>query len=268
MRRAEAVDRKNAIFTDHWIRRRIDIEQRDDRDSFDLEPVFPEAFAALPPGEAAYYRGRANFLRHSAVPPGVRPLLLGRAEQGFLDAIKAGFDNADSRFFLGKTYVYMRRWKEASAMMWAALEHEPGRHDAAFAAGQILAGQGQFAEALEIFSGMLARKADDPMALAEYGRCLWHSGRIVEALESYERAIELEPWNASLRLNRAMIWVGEEKFTEAAGAAERIVRLDPDRLDAWEFYERAMRLAGREELADEALPRIRLLGRKRRPDDS
>ncbi len=63
MRRAEPQDLRLTAFTDHWIRRRIDIDDSDDEDvrtSPVLEPVFPEDLQGLSADELESYRARAE----------------------------------------------------------------------------------------------------------------------------------------------------------------------------------------------------------------
>jgi len=167
MRSGEAADRRHAQFTDHWIRRDIDIEPSE-RTSFELEPVFPELFAELSPGEQAFYRGRASFLRARVEPPRARPGLWEAAERGFVAAIAAGHDTVDAHFFLGKIHMFQGRHVEAAQSFETALNREPRHHDAAFALGQSLAAQGQVRRAAELFTTMIEWDPDDAMALSSW----------------------------------------------------------------------------------------------------
>lgn len=249
---AEPVDRRYTLFTDHWIRRRIDEPQRR-RENFDLEPVFADAFAALTEGEQAYYRGRANYLRAIESAPYVSRQLWPRAERSFREAIAAGLDIPDVWFFLGKTQIYLGRIDLAVEPLQQAVQRDPGHHDAAFALGQTFTGLGRFEQARAVFAEMLRRDADDPMALAEYGRTLWTLGRPEEALTAYDQAIELEPWRPTLHLNRGMTLASVGRLEEAAEAAREAVRRDPDGLKVWEFYANVMRAAGKPEEEARAL---------------
>jgi CHAD domain-containing protein/tetratricopeptide (TPR) repeat protein len=265
MRRGEPADRRHAQFTDHWIRRDIDVEPAE-RTNFDLEPVFPERFAALSPGEQAFYRGRANSLRARLEPPKARSLLWERAGRGYLEAVSAGYDTSDARFFLGKTYMFRGRHTEAARAFDAALEREPRHHDAAFALGQSLAAMGQVRQAATVFATMLEWDADDPMALSELGSSLWSMKLYDEAIELYRHALEQEPWNANLHLNLAKVLASAGQMRDAADEAGRAVGLDPDRIDAWEFYSELMRRAGRPDDAEEGLLQVERLKQVIRPD--
>lgn len=256
---AEPTDRRYTLFTDHWIRRRID-EPDAPRTNFELEPVFSEAFAQLPEEQRAYYRGRANFLRAIESPPQAREQLWPRAESAFRKAIAGGLDNVDVWFFLGKTYMYLGRFDLALEPLQQAVRREPGHHDAEYALGQTLTALGRYEEGRDVFARMLEKQPDDPMALAEYGRTMWTLGHPDQALEAYDRAIELEPWRPTLHLNRGMTLASVGRFDEAADAARETVRRNPDGTDAWEFYANVMRAAGK---PDEEARALRVLRRLR-----
>ena len=251
MRKAEPDDQRFTEFTDHWIRRNVDLSERDHRASFELESVFPDDFAALPEGEQAYYRARANFLMADEAPQPAGGEMLRRAEREFRTAIERGFDNEAAWFFLGKTLALMGKGDEAVEAFETAVERDPTYRDAQFALGQSLSGMGQAERALEIFRGMLDRRPDDPMALAEFGRLSFQSGDPESALAAYRVALEREPGNSTLQLNLGMTLAGVGNFADAARAGEQAVRLNPDSRDAWSLYWNAMREAGRDAEARE-----------------
>jgi len=252
MRRGEAVDRRYAQLTDHWIRRDAASDEVDRRTRFDLEPIFPEVLAALPPAERDYYRARAAFLRAEEAPASARLGLYARAEDSFAHAIATGFDRAEAWFFLGKVEMYTNRWPLAHRAFSEAVARKPDYRDADFALGQSLAALGRTEQAETHFHRMVEADPHDPMALAEHGRMLFALGRVDEALEAYRRAAAEEPWKADTRLNLAMLLAGQQRFVEAAEAAREAVRLDPGQPDAWQLLGRVLDAAGRPDEAAEA----------------
>ena len=92
------------------------------------------------------YLARAYFLRATTVPPDVRRQLWGRAELAFQQAIDQGFDVAEAWFFLGKIYMYERRFREAEACFGRALERDPESRDAKWNRGLALLELGRWAE--------------------------------------------------------------------------------------------------------------------------
>lgn len=252
MRKAVSTDRKHALFTDHWIRRDVDLEQRDPRTNWELEPIYPEQLAEFPPGEQAYYLARAYFLRASEAPLSVRPELWERARGSFEQALELGFDEVDAWFFLAKCRMFLGHWTESIAALREALARDPKHHDAAFALGQSLTALGRFGEASETFAGMLDRDPDNPMALAERGRSQWALGDAAAAIAIYQRAIDQESWNADLHLNLGMTLASVGRFEDAVDAGREAARLNPDDPNVWEFLANALAADGREEPAAEA----------------
>jgi tetratricopeptide (TPR) repeat protein len=251
MRKAEPDDQRFTEFTDHWIRKRIDLPERDHRTDYTVVPAFPDVVAELPEGEREYYLGRANFLLAMDVPASRRPPMWAEADRRFTAAIEAGFDRADAWFFLGKTRLYAGSVAGAQEAFAEAVAREPEHHDANFALGQALYQLGRIDEAGAVFEAKLERQSDDTMALAEYARVAWTQKRYGEALDYYSRATALEPWNPTLQLNYGMSFASMSRFDEAAKAGEAATALDPDDPGVWNLYHNAMREAGRAHAARE-----------------
>jgi tetratricopeptide (TPR) repeat protein len=251
MRSAEPGDQRFTTFTDHWIRRRIDLKQRDERESFAVEPVFPAELAQLSRGERDYYQARALYLLERDVPERRRPALWAEAETLFRSAIDHGYDTANAWYFLGKTQGFLGRGKEADQAFHQAYERDPQHYDAAYAAGQSLVAQGRLEEGLAVFERILAGDPHHALALAEAGRTLAAMRRPDAALEMFHRAVAREPWSPGLRLNRARLLASMDRLEEAAAEGAWAARLDPDDPEVWEFWVRVMEAAGRPEASAE-----------------
>ena len=245
MRRAEPDDQRFTEFTDHWIRRDLVAGKEDHRTSFEVEPVFPDRFAALPAGEQAFYRARAKSLLARDVPTRLQAPIWAAAERDFEQAISSGFDNAQAWFFLGSVRGYQNRDREAAEAYERAYARDPGYDDAAYAVALSLVKNGELDRAMQVLRGMQERNPRDTKALAEIARVQGTAGRHAEALESFDRAIALEPWQVSLVLNKAKVLASSGRFAEAATLADTVVRLDPDNPDVWLFYQKANEAAGR-----------------------
>ena len=245
MRVAEPDDQRFTTFTDHWIRRDINLDKRDRRDRFDVEPIFPDRFAALPEAEQAFYQARAESLLARDIPVRQQPPIWAEAEKNFKRAIELGFDNVHSQFFLAKILQNQQRWPEAHTALEAAHTHEPAHHDAAYALGQSFLRGGVPDKALPIFEAMLKLDGDDAMALAEMGRTLGLLGRVEEGLTYFNQALLAEPWQSELYINKGRLLAQLGRYGEAADLAQDGVELDPDSRDAWFFYFKAHEKAGR-----------------------
>lgn len=251
MRTAEPDDQRYTTFTDHWIRRTFDLTEPDHRESFAVEPFYPEDLASFPAAEQHYYRGRAVYLLAEDAPRVRYREMWGEAEIQFRSALDKGYENENVWFFLGKTLTYLGRHPDAIAAYEKALAFAPKHHDARFALGTALAHTGNIDRAAQVFQSMLADDPGNVMALSEYGRAVFGMQRLPEALAAWERAVAEEPWDSTLRLNLGMGLAALGRMDEAAEAGEVAVRLNPSAPETWSLYWNAMREAGRVREAQE-----------------
>lgn len=261
MRKAEPHDQRFTEMTDHWIRKNIDVEQRDQRVHYEVRPMFPEAFASMPQGEQAYYRGTAAaVLAFQAQGQGQRQML-DTAEQAFEEAIEHGLDDAATWFDLSQVRARSNRPEAALDALENAYDRDPTRYESAFALGQATLARGDLLRAQEIFEGIIEREAESPASLAELGRVLSMMGQPEQALEHLERAVLLQPWTASLHVGQGKGLAQLGRFHEAARKAVDAASLDPDAPEIWDFYEKAHLAADR---PDEAAEARRILDRLRK----
>jgi Tfp pilus assembly protein PilF len=227
MRKGEPSDHRHADFTDHWIRKRIDEPQRA-RTTVEVTPYLPEAFAALPPAERAFYTGRAISLRAHGVPPEVQRSMWPEAESAFRESIRLGFVKLEAWFFLGKALSAQGKHREAAEFYAAAYTKDPSNHDAAFAHGQALLRQKRTDEAEAIFLAMTRDHPESAAPFAELARCRGQRGDYRGALDLYRQALEREPWNASLHENAAMMLSALAQHDQAMAEVGQALRYDPE----------------------------------------
>lgn len=259
MRTGEPDEQRHVLFTDHWIRARIDDPPKP-RTRFEVEPFFPDLLAALPAADRAFYTARAISLRAQMAPPEARPLMWPEAEAKFREAIAAGFSRAEGPYFLGLALSAQGKHREAAGALAAAYAKDPADFDIALAYGQSLMRQRRVEEAERSLT-MLAR--DHPEAagpLAELARVRVGRHDYAGALELYRKATALEPWNALLRGNAAQMLSALERHPEAIAEAEQSLRLDPEGADRWSEYATLLARAGRAAEAKVAARRARDLG--------
>ena len=226
MRKAEPSDHRHAVFTDHWIRSRID-EPQQARSKFDVTPYLPGDFAALPAAQRAFYLGRAISLRAHSVPAAEQRLMWPEAERAFREAIGLGIASPEGQFFLGKALQAQRKHRDAADAFAAAYTQDPSAHDAAFAHGQSLLMQKRVEEAEKIFTAMTSEHPESAAPLAELARCRAQRGDYNGALELFQKAVNREPWTASLHENSAMMFSALARHKEAMAEAGEALRLDP-----------------------------------------
>lgn len=245
MRRDEPDDQRFTEFTDHWIRREIEVDESEERRSHELEPMDPALLASFPPGEQAFYMARAYHLMAAKFPHPEREPYHREALAAYLRAVASGFDVAESWYYLGKIHEELRDGRAALDAFTRAVERDATYFDARFALAQTSAALGDAARARRIYEAMLAERPDDPMLLSEAGRLWFAAGERPRALAAIERAVRLEPWNAKLHLNRGMVLAADRRLEEAARSIEEAVRRDPDNPRLWDVYAKVMGELGR-----------------------
>jgi predicted Zn-dependent protease len=264
MRRAEPDDQRHTAFTDHWIRKRIEPPPHEVRTSIAFAPTFPETFAAMPPADQSFYRGRIYLLKSLETPASVRGAMWAEAASAFGAAAEKGFSDPALLFFLGKTESNQKRWDVAEGTLREAIRRDPKNRDAAFALGRALVQQRKIGEAASVYEDMLRSDPKDPAALAELASCRLVENRAGEALELYDRSVREDPQNAHLHANRGVILMALGRRDEAARAILEAARLDPEDAAVWTLSARVLAQTGRREEASEADRRARLLTRRPR----
>jgi hypothetical protein len=237
MRRGEPDDHRHADFTDHWIRKRID-QPPQPRASPDLVPYLPQAFDALGAGERAFVMGRGYSLRALAMSPRDRAPMWARADESFEDAIAKGNDGADVWFFLGKAQAARGRSEDAGTSFARAFEKDPKDHDVAFAQGQSLFRSGHVGDAERVFDAMTREHPESAAPWAELARCAAARRDYPGAVERVEKAIALEPWNASLHENAAKLLATMGRRAEAVREAEEALKYAPEKESARDLLRR------------------------------
>jgi Tfp pilus assembly protein PilF len=244
MRTAEPDDHRHAVFTDHWIRRRIDDAPRPRRGPA-LVPYLPAEFASLPAADRAFYTGRAYGLRALALPPAARVPLDSVAEAAFGEAIAKGLDRADVWFFRGKALLALRRPGAADVAFAKAYAMTPHDGDVAFDYAQSLLRARRYEEADRVLEAAAGDHPEMPGPLAELGRSRAARGRYDEALEFFRKASAAEPWNPQLHASEAMMLSALERHDEALREMAEALRYAPGKAALWESYATLLVRAGR-----------------------
>ncbi len=209
------------------------------------DSVFDDAFARHQSGdidaaEAAYRRIIAQDPQHFGALHylGVALMQTGRAEEGigFLDqALALNSADADALYNRGSGLMALGRWQEALVSFDAALVIRPVYANARFNRAAVLAAMGDLDGALEGYAGLLAAKPENPDVLIRMadllnnrGLILTDTGRPLDALADFERALSLDPRHGPAMLNKGGALFALGRFEEAlAGADILIAAHDP-----------------------------------------
>jgi tetratricopeptide (TPR) repeat protein len=258
MRTGEPDEQRHVLFTDHWIRKRID-DPRVPRTRYELEPILPESFAKLSAADQAFYMARAISLRAQMAPTKARPGMWPQAEAKFREAIAAGFARPEGPYFLGLALIAQGKHADAAAPLEKAYAGDSKDFDIAFAYGQSLMRQQRVNDAQLVFTTLAREHPQAAGPLAELARVRMEQNNYAGALEMYRKAVTLEPWNAAIRTNAAMTLSALERHPEAIAEAEEALRLDPEGAPTWDAYARLLYRAGRVDDSKAAATRVRQL---------
>jgi Flp pilus assembly protein TadD len=98
--------------------------------------------------------------------------------------------------------------------------------------GVALADHGSLVEAIEHFQRALQLNPEDANAHNNLGIVLARQGKSAEAIEHYERALQFNPDYAKAHINLGIALAGRGKLAEAIGHYERALQLNPDSAEA------------------------------------
>ena len=134
----------------------------------------------------------------------------------------------------------------------AYLQPEPDNYAAWNNKGLALYELGRYEEALEAFDKALEIKPDDIISWNAKGLALDNLSRYEEALEAFEKALRIQPDNSDAWNNKGLALYKLGRFERALEACDQALEIQPDNSDAWYTKEAALYKLGRTEEALEA----------------
>jgi len=120
--------------------------------------------------------------------------------------------------------------------------------------------RGDYAAALDGYEDAIVHVgASDRKQLAaiyvKVGECLWRLGRPNEAVNAFERALQLDPVNVDAHLRTAELWVTQAPG-RALGEARFVLSLEPNNVEAFTVLGAAYSSAGQVAPAKQAYERV------------
>jgi tetratricopeptide (TPR) repeat protein len=152
----------------------------------------------------------------------------------------------ESRIYNLLSWCYHRqnRLTEAVAAMNRAIELDPAAETNYDHLAQILIEEGRYADATEAAEKAIAIAPKSSMAYQLRGRAETGIGNFKLALQSYARAVELNPADAGALLNFALVQGKLFQFRDAAGSFEKGIARFPKNPQFYEAYGRMLLDAG------------------------
>jgi Tfp pilus assembly protein PilF len=151
---------------------------------------------------------------------------------------KKSTDNRDAwtAYRIGESYSLTGNSSEAEKYYACAYELAPLHPDFANKYGTVLAGNGAFEKAKQIFERQIR---DYPKFAASWSNLgfliLQTENDTVKAMIHYDKALALDPDYAQGILNKAGLWIYQQKFTEAKILLKRFLKQKPENTRAQEL---------------------------------
>ncbi len=120
--------------------------------------------------------------------------------------------------------------------------------------------RGEIDDALQSFERVLEIDPTNEAALHNKGVALRSSGRYAEALVCFDRAQERDPDNPVILFNRGFCLGKLERFEEAVKAFDRVLALNPENASGWFNKGKILQKMGRTDEAEEHLRKAQELG--------
>jgi tetratricopeptide (TPR) repeat protein len=133
---------------------------------------------------------------------------------------------------LAGAYVQTAYWKNSVSLWTHTLAYTPQSSVAHCNLGIALADQGKLDEAIQHFDRALQLNPDDAKALNNLGKVLTTQGKLDEAIQYFDRALQLNPDDAKALNNLGVALAAQGKLDEAVQHYEQALQLKPDYVDA------------------------------------
>ncbi|MFQ6673489.1 MAG: tetratricopeptide repeat protein, partial [Fidelibacterota bacterium] len=234
MRQGATSDILHVNFTDHWIRKDIQVLSKNETDSMmTLRPSVPvrlrdffeqsdpEAGLRLGIAYVRFYEGRHG-----------HPEYLRRAVTLLEEALRAGHtgpESKDAHYYLGIAFARQGKLELARREFQQGVELDPDNVFAQFQLGTVLYQLGRLEGAEGAFREALTVSPETPKAWKKMGDVYVNQGRFDEGLDAYENAARIRPGFAAARNALGGLWAYHFRDLEKARTELEIaVTLEPN----------------------------------------
>jgi tetratricopeptide (TPR) repeat protein len=123
-------------------------------------------------------------------------------------------------------------WRNGESLWAHALNCTSGNYIAHNGLGYVLAAQGRTAEAIEHYQKVLEINPHSAEAHLNWGILLARQGRTAEAIEHYQKALEIDPDYADADNNLGTVFLNQGRLDEAAEYCHRALEANPSLAEA------------------------------------
>jgi tetratricopeptide (TPR) repeat protein len=159
------------------------------------------------------------------------------AEISYNNAIQLVSDFIPARFNLANHYNALGRNKDAEQQFHKIIELEPDNGEAYYSLGLLLAEEKQLEEAADYLEEAAAIIKTNPRVFYNWGLCLQHLGRQVEAEAVYLKALDIMADDYSVLYAMTTLYVQQQKWKEADIFARQMLRLNPKSVEVEQLVE-------------------------------
>ena len=171
------------------------------------------------------------------------------AQRAFEQALRLDPSNPEPYFTIGLDLLDGRNPDQAVYPLTQAHQKAPQRVDIACALMEALLQTRQLVRAGDLLAEVRARAPNDAAVMETEGDLYVAEGEEAKALDSYRRALQLNPENLSARLSLAKAYLRLDQIAQAKTEFEKVLRSDPTNADAHAGLGRIALRAGQEDLA-------------------
>jgi len=141
-------------------------------------------------------------------------------------------DYAEAQWNLANVYAQQERWSDAEACCRTALKFEPFAPPLLVTLADALRSQGRVDEAIEHYQQALNAKPNFAMGHNNLGSAYYTLRKLDDAVASYMQAIRLEPGFALAYQNLANVLREQGRTTKAVEALNMVLAVEPDNASA------------------------------------
>ena len=172
-----------------------------------------------------------DYLRFSA-----KRLLLSqqydKAIELYRELLEKAPDNLQVNYEIGICFLETNQFNEAVAKMNELLALKPGFIGAKFILGNLQGKQGKLDKEIKIYQDIITENERFPQIFQYLGVTYYRKGDFGQAVETFKKALAMEPDNTNVRFNLALSYEDQEKYEEAIAEYSQVIEKDPDNLAA------------------------------------